>query len=71
MSVVNKMLQDLEARQSASETASADYQPPKRNVAKFAWIVLLLLTVVLIVLGDITGQYWIATPQTKVLTHLL
>ncbi|MGY0624125.1 MAG: tetratricopeptide repeat protein [Paraglaciecola chathamensis] len=55
MSVVNKMLQDLEARQSASETASADYQPPKRNVAKFAWIVLLLLTVVLIVLG---GYYW-------------
>lgn len=55
MSVVNKMLQDLEARQSASETVSADYQPPKRNVAKFAWIVLLLLTVVLIVLG---GYYW-------------
>ncbi|QHJ12531.1 Beta-barrel assembly-enhancing protease [Paraglaciecola mesophila] len=55
MSVVNKMLQDLEARQSASESVSADYQPPKRNVGKLAWIVLLLLTVVLIVLG---GYYW-------------
>jgi MSHA biogenesis protein MshN len=55
MSVVNKMLQDLETRQTASDTVNADYQPPKRSVAKFAWISLVILTVILVALA---GYYW-------------
>ena len=31
MSVVNKMLQDLEARQSETDQINADYQPPQKK----------------------------------------
>ena len=34
MSVVNKMLQDLEARQSQTDEINADYQPPQKKQSK-------------------------------------
>ncbi|GAC34108.1 tetratricopeptide repeat protein [Paraglaciecola polaris] len=55
MSVVNKMLQDLEARQDSPEVGSADYQPPKRNMTKLLWLAVLLV-IVLFVAGG--GYYW-------------
>jgi MSHA biogenesis protein MshN len=43
MSVVNKMLQDLEARQSKTDELNADYQPPQKNQSKLWLLVLLIL----------------------------
>ncbi|ABG38704.1 hypothetical protein Patl_0172 [Paraglaciecola sp. T6c] len=47
MSVVNKMLQDLEARQTGSDAVSADYQPPQRNTTRLAWLILLMVIALL------------------------
>lgn len=52
MSVVNKMLQDLEARQASDTSVSADYQAPKRRV-HWWWMLILCLFVVL------AGGYWL------------
>jgi MSHA biogenesis protein MshN len=41
MSVVNKMLQDLEARQSQTDELNADYQPPPKKPSK-PWVLVLL-----------------------------
>ncbi|WP_299072277.1 tetratricopeptide repeat protein [uncultured Paraglaciecola sp.] len=43
MSVVNKMLQDLENRQSQSDEISADYQAPPKKQSKLLLVVLLVL----------------------------
>ena len=48
MSVVNKMLQDLEARKSQPEEMNADYQPPQKKPAKWIYLVLLILAVLAI-----------------------
>ena len=45
MSVVNKMLQDLEARQVQPDEIHADYQPPEKKQSK-VWMVLLLVLAV-------------------------
>jgi MSHA biogenesis protein MshN len=64
MSVVNKMLQDLEARRADGEQISADYQPPRRSYAeRWKWLALLLASGILV--------YWIYTlwqtkPQSQV-----
>ena len=50
MSVVNKMLRDLEARNASQETTSTDYQPPKRNIMTLTWLVLVLVVVILVAL---------------------
>lgn len=51
MSVVNKMLQDLEARQSDEVPSSADYQPPKKQRTKNGlWLGLLLILMVSMIL---------------------
>lgn len=43
MSVVNKMLQDLEARQAKPGEVSADYQPPQKKQSKLLIVILLFL----------------------------
>jgi len=54
MSVVNKMLQDLEARRADGEQISADYQPPRRSYAGWwKWLALLLASGILV--------YWVYT----------
>jgi MSHA biogenesis protein MshN len=45
MSVVNKMLQDLEARQAKGTNVSADYQPPLKRNKQIVLILLLLIVV--------------------------
>ncbi|WP_158771963.1 lipopolysaccharide assembly protein LapB [Paraglaciecola sp. L1A13] len=47
MSVVNKMLRDLEARQAPQESASADYQPPKQNTKRLVWLLSLMVITLL------------------------
>lgn len=49
MSVVNKMLQDLEARQSQAEEVKADYLPPQKKQSKLMVVVLLILAVAAII----------------------
>lgn len=65
MSVVNKMLQDLEARQAGPDAVSADYQPPQRNTTRLAWLILLMVIALLFaavtfmwptVTDDVSGQ---------------
>jgi MSHA biogenesis protein MshN len=57
MSVVNKMLQDLEARKNAPEMISADYVPlasSKRNV----WVIVLIILVL-----AMAAYLWLIGPQ--------
>jgi MSHA biogenesis protein MshN len=49
MSVVNKMLQDLEARQSQSDEIKADYQAPPKKQSKLLVLVLLILAITAII----------------------
>ncbi|WJG09705.1 tetratricopeptide repeat protein [Aliiglaciecola sp. LCG003] len=46
MSVVNKMLQDLEARKDQPVNANADYHPPSHSASSRTWIIMVLLLVV-------------------------
>jgi MSHA biogenesis protein MshN len=48
MSVVNKMLQDLEARKSQTEAMRADYHAPPKKQSKSLILLLLILTIVAI-----------------------
>ena len=43
MSVVNKMLKDLEARQSKTEKIVADYHPPQKKQLKLLFLVVLFI----------------------------
>lgn len=52
MSVVNKMLQDLEARQTQPQAAGADYVPPVKTLY-LPWVTLLLLVLIVVMLA-----YW-------------
>lgn len=52
MSVVNKMLQDLESRQDQQEIPNADYVPPARSRSG-VW-----LAIVLVILLLAAGGYW-------------
>jgi len=47
MSVVNKMLQDLDARQSQGPLITADYQPPQEN-RRLLWLLLIIGAVLLL-----------------------
>lgn len=58
MSVVNKMLQDLEARQAQHEGVSADYLPPKKVRPNWLVIALLIAAIVAITIGATTGHTW-------------
>lgn len=49
MSVVNKMLQDLEARQSQAVDITADYQPPQKKQSKLLVSLLLTLAIAAII----------------------
>lgn len=49
MSVVNKMLKDLEARQSQTDEVNVDYQPPQKKQSKLLVLVLLTLAVAAII----------------------
>ena len=49
MSVVNKMLQDLEARQSQSDEIKADYLPPPKKQSKLLVLALLILAITAII----------------------
>ncbi|MGS2721197.1 tetratricopeptide repeat protein [Paraglaciecola aestuariivivens] len=67
MSVVNKMLQDLEARKQQDETLNADYQPPEKRQSKLLLVSLLLLAVIAIALA-LTDFAWLndqPQPQAK------
>ena len=55
MSVVNKMLQDLEARQVNSSKVSADYQPPTKSLRWLWWLIIMVAVLLLAVL------YWLST----------
>lgn len=49
MSVVNKMLQDLETRQSQSNEINADYQAPPKKQSKLLVVMLLILAIAAII----------------------
>ena len=48
MSVVNKMLQDLEARRSQTEAMRADYHAPPKKHSKLLILILLIFTIVVV-----------------------
>lgn len=52
MSVVNKMLQDLEARQPQTQVISADYQPPEKG-RRLLWLLLIICALLLM-----TAWFW-------------
>jgi MSHA biogenesis protein MshN len=54
MSVVNKMLQDLEARKFETEAVNADYHPPQKKQSKLLVLVLLSLTSLILIISTIT-----------------
>ena len=58
MSVVNKMLQDLEARQAKPDAVSADYLTPPKSSNR-VWYVLL----VLLVITAVAAYLWFMQPQ--------
>jgi MSHA biogenesis protein MshN len=49
MSVVNKMLRDLEARQSQTDEINADYHAPQKKPSKLIILVLLILSIAAII----------------------
>jgi MSHA biogenesis protein MshN len=57
MSVVNKMLQDLESRQATPEAISADYLPPPKSSRKIWYILLIILVFA------VTSYLWFMLPQ--------
>ncbi|MFT5675436.1 MAG: MSHA biogenesis protein MshN [Paraglaciecola sp.] len=57
MSVVNKMLQDLEARKATPDAASADYLPPSKSSNR-VWYVLLVLLVI-----SLAAYLWFMRPH--------
>lgn len=57
MSVVNKMLQDLEARKNTPEMISADYQPPTKN-KRNVWAILFAILVL-----AMAAYLWLFGPQ--------
>jgi MSHA biogenesis protein MshN len=57
MSVVNKMLQDLEARQTTPDAISADYIPPPKSSRKNWYILLIVL------LFTAIAYLWFIQPQ--------
>lgn len=59
MSVVNKMLQDLEARQSQTDEVSADYQVPPKKQSKLFVLVLLILAIaaIMFAITDISQMF--------------
>ncbi len=63
MSVVNKMLQDLDARNASADSLAADYQPPKKKSALPALLALLLL---ISVLGVAFAMFWPQSEQSAV-----
>jgi MSHA biogenesis protein MshN len=46
MSVVNKMLKDLEARQSRTQKIAADYHPPQKKQLKLLFLVVLTISII-------------------------
>jgi len=54
MSVVNKMLQDLEARKFETEAVNADYHPPQKKQSKLLIVASLILTSLILVISTIT-----------------
>jgi MSHA biogenesis protein MshN len=71
MSVVNKMLQDLETRQAQPDGINADYQPPEKKLSTrlIAGLLLLALTLIAIIYGFI-GEHTLfrqeaAKPNTQ------
>lgn len=68
MSVVNKMLQDLEARQVNASKVNADYQPPTQSFRWLRWLVGVSLVLLLVLLywlygQKLTHQAVVQTPQ--------
>jgi MSHA biogenesis protein MshN len=59
MSVVNKMLKDLEARQPKTHEINADYQVPQKKQSKLFFLVLLILSIAAITfsLADINQLF--------------
>ena len=56
MSVVNKMLKDLEARQSKTHGINADYHAPQKKQSKLFALVLLIFSIV-VILFSIANKY--------------
>lgn len=68
MSVVNKMLQDLEARKSQPGDVNADYQPPQKQQPKWLVWVLLVVAVVAIAFALLDFKNIFASPESPVVT---
>ncbi|GAC18582.1 tetratricopeptide repeat protein [Paraglaciecola arctica] len=68
MSVVNKMLQDLEARQSQTNEIKSDYHPPPKKQSKLLVLLLLILALsaIIFALTDINQLF--AENQTNKVT---
>jgi MSHA biogenesis protein MshN len=69
MSVVNKMLKDLEARQAQTDEIHADYLPPQKQQSKLLVLALLILSVaaILFALSD-KNQLFTENKSTEVTT---
>jgi MSHA biogenesis protein MshN len=65
MSVVNKMLQDLEARQSQTDEIQADYQPPEKKQSKLLLLVLLILAIAAIIFALTDISQLLSEKQTS------
>ncbi|MEP1448667.1 MAG: tetratricopeptide repeat protein [Paraglaciecola sp.] len=63
MSVVNKMLQDLEARKTQTDEIQADYQAPPKKQSKPLVILLLILAIAAIIFA-LTDIHWLFS-ETK------
>lgn len=61
MSVVNKMLQDLESRQDQQDTPNADYVPSQKS-GKSIWLIIVLV----ILLFAAAGYWWFSENQPSV-----
>lgn len=65
MSVVNKMLQDLEARQTQTDEITADYQAPPKKQSKPLVILLLVLAIAAIIFALMDTQWLFSETKTN------
>ncbi|MDU0353124.1 tetratricopeptide repeat protein [Paraglaciecola aquimarina] len=64
MSVINKMLQDLEKREANSSPINADYQPPTKKPSQTRVIILLLVAVSAIVYALLSNSNFLGVDET-------
>jgi MSHA biogenesis protein MshN len=69
MSVINKMLQDLEARESDTQTINADYQAPEKKPQKYRFIIFVGLALFVIGLSVFIPLESVKPNNETIVTH--